>query len=141
MGSAHSISIPGWPTCAPRPPAAIWAPLVSDPETPAIVRTRAPPTRVTAGSLSAVPRRPGCPRQIPRTSSPGWMPSAAPARCRARGHRTVTTGGARCVPSPSRPGCVAVGPHGRPSCHRTRAGLARAPQAVGRFEAQHYATF
>jgi hypothetical protein len=48
---------------------------------------------------------------------------------------------ARSTLCPSRPGLVAVGLCGRPPCHCTWAGFARVLQAVGRFEAQHCATF
>jgi hypothetical protein len=76
-----------------------------------------------------------CPRRFPRASSPSWTPLVMPARRRARGHHAVTTSGVR-APRSSQSGRVAAGPHGRPSCHRTRAGFAHALQAVCWFEAQ-----
>jgi hypothetical protein len=56
-----------------------------------------PPRCVPAGSAlpaTSPSYRMSCPRQIPRTSLPGWTPPAMPARRRARGHCAVTTGGA-----------------------------------------------
>jgi hypothetical protein len=57
-----------------------------------------PPRCVSAGFAlpgTSPSSRVSCLRRIPRTSSPGRMLPAAPARHRARGHRAMTTGSAR----------------------------------------------